>query len=106
MASKNGINGMVNGQGGYAAADPHLLRSEASHITDAVTRIARITDEVSEGADTQVRSIDSALSGLNEMSASLRETATQADVVTASTDGLVSSIAEVAASIEQVTRNA
>ena len=34
------------------------------------------------GADAQVQSIDSALSGLNQMAASLRETATQADSVT------------------------
>src|SRR5262245_7120381 len=102
MAARNGING-VNGHG---AADPPRLRSEANHSSDAVTGSARIADEVSEGADTQVRSIDSALSGLHQMSASLRETATQADSVTASTDGLVGSIAEVAASIEQVTRNA
>jgi hypothetical protein len=39
-----------------------------------------MTDQVSEGADAQIRSLDSALSGLNEMSASLKETATQAGI--------------------------
>ena len=59
--------------------------------------------EVSDGADAQMRSVDSALSGVNQLSASLKETATQAEVVTASTESLVSSINEVAASIEEVT---
>ena len=51
------------------------MREEASHITSAVSRIAEMTDQVSEGADAQIRSLDSALSGLNEMTASLKETA-------------------------------
>ena len=50
--------------------------------------IARITDEVSEGADAQVRSLDGALSGLNEMTASLKETAGQAESVAASAEEL------------------
>ena len=57
------------GKGGNGAGviDQRLLRDEAALIMDAVARIARITDEVSEGADVQVRSLDGALSGLNQM---------------------------------------
>ena len=93
-----------NGHGGHAL-DHGLLKDEAIQITGAVSRIVEMTDQVSEGADAQLRSLDSALSGLNEMSASLKETATQAESVSASTESLASSISEVAASVEQVTRN-
>src|SRR5262245_58135135 len=82
-----------------------LLRDEASQITDAVARIVAMTDQVSAGADVQVQSLDSALSGLNQMTASLKETAGQAESVASSTDSLTSSITEVAASIEQVTKS-
>src|SRR5688572_10008723 len=95
----------ARGSNGAGAVDYRLLRDEAHSITDAVARIARITDQASEGADTQVRSLDSALSGLNQMTSSLKESATQAASISESTDSLVSSINEVAASNEQVTAN-
>ena len=95
----------VKGSNGAGALDTRLLREEASSITDAVSRIVRITDQVSQGAETQVRSLDDALSGLNQMTTSLKETASQAESVSSSTESLVSSINEVAASIEQVTAN-
>ena len=95
----------VKGSNGAGALDTRLLREEATSITDAVVRIVRVTDQVSQGAETQVRSLDDALSGLNEMTTSLKETASQAESISGSTDGLVSSINEVAASIEQVTAN-
>src|SRR5262245_18280145 len=97
MAGKSG-----NGAG---VIDQRVLRDEANPISVAFARIARITDEVSEGADVQVRSLDSALSSLNQMTTSLKETATQAESISGSSDSLVSSINEVAASIEQVTVN-
>ena len=97
--SGNGANGNGNGAGSFNRAG---LLDEASQISDAVARIAQITDEVSQGADVQVRSLDAALSGVNELSASLKETATQAESVAGATEILVSSINEVAASIEQV----
>ena len=65
----------VKGSNGAGALDTRLLREEASSITDAVARIVRITDQVSQGAETQVRSLDDALSGLNQMTTSLKETA-------------------------------
>ena len=95
----------VKGSNGAGALDTRLLREEATSITDAVARIVRITDQVSQGAETQVRSLDDALSGLNQMTTSLKETASQAESISGSTDSLVSSINEVAASIEQVTAN-
>src|SRR5512138_3801636 len=96
------VGGNGHGNGTHAASH-NVLRDEANQITDAVARIVAMTDAVSAGADEQVQSLDTALSGLNQMTVSLRETATQAGAVTASTDNLASSINEVAASIEQVT---
>jgi len=52
------------------------LRDEASEISGAAKIIARMAGEVSEGADAQMRSVDFALSGVNQLSASLKETAT------------------------------
>jgi methyl-accepting chemotaxis protein len=65
----------VKGSNGAGALDPRHLREEATSITDAAARIMRITDQVSEGADMQIRSLDDAVSGLNQMTASLKETA-------------------------------
>jgi hypothetical protein len=61
MAVSNG-----NGHGARTLTD-EALRDEASHITDAVSRIAEMTDQVSEGADAQIRSLDGALSELSQM---------------------------------------
>src|SRR5262245_32103080 len=90
---------------GARVLDRSVLRDEATQITDAVSSIVQMTDQVSVGADIQVQALDNALSGLNEMTASLRETASQAESVAGSTDSLVSSINEVSASIEQVTQS-
>jgi hypothetical protein len=62
---------------GARSIDRKVLRDEAGHITDAVSRIAEMADQVSAGATAQVQSLDSALSGLNQMTASLKETATK-----------------------------
>ena len=61
----------VSGGNGHGARalDRAVLRDEATQITHAVSRIVQMTDQVSAGADTQVQSLDSALSGLNEMTA-------------------------------------
>ena len=55
----------------------------AEQVATAANAIARMTDEVSDGAEAQIRSLDGALSGLNEMAASLTETAGQAESVSA-----------------------
>jgi uncharacterized phage infection (PIP) family protein YhgE len=99
MAGTNGNGNRAHPMTGDA------LRDEAIKMTGAAKLIARLTEEVAEGADVQMRSLESALSGVNELSASLKETSTQAGAVSASTESLVSSINEVAASIEQVTAN-
>ena len=56
----------VKGSNGAGALDTRLLREEATSITDAVSRIVRVTDQVSQGAETQVRSLDDALQELAE----------------------------------------
>src|SRR5262245_31387496 len=94
-----------NGNGVHVADDFSMLRDEANQITEGVSRIAEMTDQVSAGADDQVRSLENALSGVNQMAASLRETAGQAQSVSQSTESIVSSINETAASVEQVTKN-
>ena len=78
MATRTKTNGRANGS--RRGFDPSLVAAQTDQLTAAAHAIARITDEVSEGADTQVRSLDATLSGLNEMAASLKETAGQADV--------------------------
>src|SRR5215213_1938145 len=101
-----GLNGNGNGNGNRAnALNRRALREETGEISVAAKVIAQMADEVSEGADTQMRSVEGAVSGLNQLSASLKETATQAEAVSVSTETLVSSINQVAASIEQVTTN-
>src|SRR5215212_2182266 len=85
--------------------DATLVAARTDQVEAAAHAIARISGDVSEGADSQIRSLDGTLSGLNEMVASLKETAGQADSVAASAEELLSSVNEMAASIEQVTAN-
>lgn len=94
-----------NGSGAHQI-DHGALRGGASEIAVVAQTIAQIADEVSAGAESQIRSLDGALGGVNLLAASLKETATQADSVSGSTEELVSSVNEVAASIEQITGGA
>jgi len=95
MASRNGqLNGRGNGH--RAAIDTRAALDQALRVTEAAGVIARLSDEFAQGATSQVRSLDDALTGLNEMAASLGETASQATTIAGSTDQLVSSITEVA----------
>ena len=87
------------------AFDTRLVLSQAEQVVTTAGTIARISDEVSEGTESQTRALDRALGSLNDMSASLKETAGQAESVTASAEELGSSVNEMAASIEQVTAN-
>src|SRR5580704_10459030 len=94
----------TNGHGNRAdVLDRRVLLDEAGEITGSAKVIARMAEEVSEGAAVQMRSIDGALGSVTDLSVSLKETATQAEAVAASSESLMSSINEVAASIEQVT---
>src|SRR5262249_59677067 len=90
MATQNRKS--VNGANGHRALafDPAVIRSRAEQVTESASDIARIADEVSAGADSQIRSLDDALSNVNQMAASLRETAGQAESVTRSSETLPS----------------
>src|SRR5215216_3839985 len=82
----NGPNGRGNGAGSMAG-------------------FSRLADEMAGGALLQVRGLESATDDMNEIVASLSETASQAESARMSSDGLVSSVNEIAASIEQVSAN-
>ena len=105
MASRNGqANGRGNGHRARAF-DTQAAFDRALRVTEAAGEIVRLSDQVAHGATSQVRSLDDALTGLNQMSASLGETAGQAETIATATDQLVSAVTEVSASIDQVTAN-
>ena len=89
-------HGAVNGR--RPALDARMVATQAEQVTASAIAIARITDDVSNGAETQIRSLDGTMSSLNEMAESLKETASQADSVGASSEELMSSVNEMAAS--------
>jgi len=64
--------------------DSAVILTSARQVASAAGTISRVSDEVFEGAEAQVRTLDRATSGLNEMAASLKETAHQATSVTVS----------------------
>ncbi|MEO5742176.1 MAG: methyl-accepting chemotaxis protein, partial [Vicinamibacterales bacterium] len=82
-----------------------VLRTHAEQMSLSIAGIVRTAGEVAEGTTVQARTLDSTLSHLGELSASLADTAGQAESATMSSDGLLSSINEIAASIEQVSAN-
>ena len=100
----------TNGSNGHAGRiqrfDADAVRTRADQISHSASLIARVADEVAEGAQSQGRSLDEAVSELSGMTSSLVESSTQAESVSVSADELVSSMNEMAASIEQVTANA
>ena len=74
-----------NGHGTVAGAltvDTAAVRARADQIAFSADTLARITDQVAEGAESQDRSLESAVAEIAEMTASLAETATQAESVT------------------------
>ena len=87
----------------YENGDLDQVRSSAAEVATTAEYIARIAAIVTKGADTQNRSLDGSVSTANELSASLKETASQAQSLTVSADELMSTITEVGASIEQIT---
>src|SRR5215510_5395165 len=93
----------VNGRASRAAHtspfDTQLVLAQARQVTSTAGTLARITDQVAEGAEEQTRALDRSLSSLNEIGASLKETAQQAESVSVSAEALVSSANEMAASI-------
>src|SRR4030095_13680577 len=85
--------------------DSAIVLTSARQVAAAAGTISRGSDEVFEGSEAQVRTLDRATGVLNEMAASLKETAQQATSVTTSAEELASAVAESAASVEQVTSN-
>ena len=68
-----------NGTNGRAAArfDPRLVLGQTDQVTASAASIARIADEVWEGAETQIKSLDDAREGVEGIATSLRHTAGQ-----------------------------
>src|SRR5690348_15483624 len=87
------LNGATIGHG-TLGVDVHRVRERADKVTASASGIARIADAVWEGAEAQVRALDSAVAGMTAMTTSLRDTATQAESVSSSVESLVSSSAE------------
>src|SRR5262245_21990130 len=96
----NGANGLYS-----RGIDIVTIRSQAEQVSLSAAGIARIADEVAQGATVQLGSLDGALGEMNEVVASLLDTAAQAESATNSSESLVSSVNEIAASIEQVSAN-
>src|SRR6476660_6534789 len=92
-------NGSAGGSG--STFDPRLVASEAEQMTAAAAAIVQMTDEVSDGADAQVRSFQRMIGSLTQMTTSLAETAGQVESIAASATQLLSSGNEMASSIEQ-----
>src|SRR5215210_2799717 len=93
-----------NGQGSFKV-EIVRVRDQADQVAGAANRITRITEQVAEGAETQLRSLDDALSATNQIAASLKETAGQAELVATSARQFASSTSEISVSVEQVTGN-
>ena len=51
----------------HASFDPRLLAGQTAQLTASATGIARIADEVWDGAETQMKSLQGALEGLESM---------------------------------------
>ncbi|MGL4374911.1 MAG: methyl-accepting chemotaxis protein, partial [Microcoleaceae cyanobacterium] len=62
------------------------VREQSEQISNATNHIAQFIGQVAEGAESQIKSLDQTFSGINQMSASLKETANQAESVGTSTE--------------------
>src|SRR4051794_19358607 len=90
-----------NGHAPVAAVQRPPARSNSNGgkpVNVSAQIIARVADEVSEGAAAQARSLDQALRVMEDMSASLRETASQSEDVSAAAEEILSGMNEMAAS--------
>src|SRR4029453_895926 len=99
----------INGRPSRAAQrtspfDTQLVLARARQVTSTAGALARVTDQVAEGAEEQTRALDRSLSSLNEVGASLKETAQQVENISVSAEELVSSTNKMRAPIEQGTR--
>src|SRR6478752_7587657 len=104
-----------NGRAGSARStfDTRQVVSEAEQVTAAASAIARITSEVSDGADLQVRSLDRMLGGVTGMAqdmaaaaqqvtASIGEMGGSIRAVSRDTESLTVSVTETSTAIEQM----
>src|SRR4051794_20924572 len=108
MAARNGKSGNgLHGANGQARhiLDVSVLRDRATQVSHSATGIARITDQVAEGSDVQLRSLENALTEVEKMAGGINGTGVQAESLASSADSLASSINELGASIEQVSEN-
>jgi hypothetical protein len=65
-------NGTAPGNGnGHAAFDPRLVLGQAAQLRKAATGIARVADDVWDGAEAQVKSLDAAVVDVEGMAGSL-----------------------------------
>src|SRR5262249_53705050 len=98
-------NGRTAGRRAASLLDIHAMRERAERVTRSATDIARIADAVYEGAETQIRSLDEAFSTVNQMTASLKETAQQAESIGVSPGELAAAPGGLWGRTEQVTGN-
>src|SRR5215207_3238121 len=105
MASTSRKSNGSNGRSHGTPFDTSALRTRAEQMSLSIAGIARVVDEVAEGATAQSRTLDSAIGDISELLTSLGHTAGQAESAKVSSEGLVSSVNEIAASIEQVSAN-
>ena len=68
------------------AFDARLAVAQAGQVTESAAAISRLTEDVSQVAETQVQTLERALGAVNQMAASLKETASQADSVSVSAE--------------------
>ena len=81
------------------------LRAESDQLASGIKEIVEINQRISKRAEKKREFIIESLSQQNELTSSLKETATQADSVASSVEELLSSSNEIAASIEGVNKN-
>ena len=79
MASQSRKPNGSNGTTSARLIDAEAIRSRAELVTVSAAGIARIADEVAQGATSQLGSLDAALGDMNEVVASLIDTAGQAE---------------------------
>ena len=104
----NGSNGTHHGA---RLTDFEAIRSRAELVTVSAAGIARIADEVAQGATSQLGSLDAALEEMNEVVTSLVDTAGQAESESweaflayyATLSGMAMRIPELANALEPVT---
>ncbi|HEY9832006.1 MAG TPA: hypothetical protein V6D26_15585, partial [Stenomitos sp.] len=83
---KPGHENVVDTRNRPSSLNPDIarVRAESEPITQAVNSIAGSVTQMAEGLDLQMRSLEETISGANEMAASLKETAGQAESVATS----------------------